>query len=176
MLCYPQQQAFFKDNAMRYITAFTCFYRESKSFLKMKDDPTYCTTSCHITILLQPTMRVKESVAFKALANNSARITNKIGIQMGKKVLKCKLLSNADKKQETINIYSRALSNMDEILLAELDTNTSGKHALVADLLTHPLADITNHLSIPFSNFIDIYKTTHNITTLPHSSLTSSTP
>jgi len=123
-LRYPQQQAVFKDNAMRYITAFACFYRESKSLLKMKDDPTYCPTSCCITILLQPTMRVKESVAFKALADELAGITNKIGIQMDKQVLKCKLLNNSDKKRMTIEIYSRALSNMAEILLAELDTNT----------------------------------------------------
>ena len=42
-------------------------------------------------------------------------------------VLKCKVLNNADKKCETIEIYTKALLNMAEILLVELDTNISAK-------------------------------------------------
>ena len=166
-LRYPQQRAVFKDNAMRYITAFANFYRENKSLLKMKDDPTFCPSSCRIVIPLQPTPRVKESSAFKALADESAGVAKEIGIQLGKMVMKCKLLNNADKKRETIEIYSKALSNMAEILLAELDTNTYDKHALVADLLTHHQTDIIQHLSISLPDFILIYKTTNNIEKLP---------
>jgi hypothetical protein len=112
-------------------------------------------------------MRVKESTAFKDLVDELAGIANKIGIQMGKQVLKCKLLNNVDKKCITIEIYSTALSNTAEILLTEHDTNISRKHARVADLLTHHQSDIINHLSIPLPEFIEIYKTTHNIKTLP---------
>jgi len=168
-LRYAQQRAVFTDNAKRYITAFATFYRENKSLMKTKDDPTYCPASCRIAIPLQPTPRVKESAAFQALADESAGVAREIGLQMGKMVMKCKLLNNADKKRETIEIYARALSNMAEILLAELDTNTTDTHALVADLLTTHESDVINHLSISLPEFIDIYKATNNITALPPS-------
>jgi hypothetical protein len=175
-LRYAQQRAVFRDNATRYITAFATFYRENKSLSKMKDDPTYCPASCRINIPLQPTPRVKESAAFKALADESAGVAKEISLQMGKMILKCKLLNNADKKRETIEIYAKALSNMAEILLAEIDANTSDKHALVADLLTQHQNDVINHLSIPLPDFVNIYKSTNNITTLPSSLANSPHP
>ena len=96
-LHYPQQRAVFQDNALRYLHTFADFYRESKTLLKTKDDPTYCPPSCKITIPMQPTQRVRESTAFKALANESARISNKISLKMAAQVLKCKCLNNTDK-------------------------------------------------------------------------------
>ena len=94
MLRYSQQRAVFKDNAMRYIATFADFNRESKSLLKTKDKPNYCRPSCRITIPLQPTQRVKESTAFKALADESARIATEISLHMAAQVLKCKYLNN----------------------------------------------------------------------------------
>lgn len=96
--CFPQQQAISRDNVFRYLKGFTEFYHESKSLLKMKDDLKYCPPSCKITILLQPTIRVKESVAFRALANESARIMNNIGICMTVQVLKCKDITTLTSK------------------------------------------------------------------------------
>ena len=58
---------------------------------------------------------------------------------------------------------------MAEILLAELDTNNSDKHALVADLLTHHQQDTLNLLSVSLPEFIEIYKSTNNIAALPSS-------
>ena len=41
MLHYPQQRAVLQDNTLRYLQTFADFYRESKTLLKTKEDPTY---------------------------------------------------------------------------------------------------------------------------------------
>lgn len=112
MLHYPHQRAVFKDNAMCYITTFAEFYHKSKSILKTKDDPTYCPPSCQISITLQLTQHIKESMAFKALANESAWIANEICLRMAVQVLKCKCLINADKQRESTKIYTKCLVNI----------------------------------------------------------------
>jgi len=164
-LRYPQQRAVFKDNAMRYITTFADFYRESKSILKTKDDPKYCPPSCRISIPLQPTQRVKESTAFKTLADESARIANNISLQMAAQVLKCKYLNNADKQRESVEIYAKGLANMAEIIIAEINTDSMTKHDLVTDFLSFYEHEALSHLTITIDKFIEIYRTTNKLKT-----------
>ena len=157
-LHYPQQRAVFQDNALRYLQTFADFYRESKTLLKAKDDPTYCPPSCRITIPMQPTQRVRESTAFKALAEESARISKELSLKMAAQVLKCKCLNNADKQRESIEIYAKGLANMAEILLAEVNTSSTTKHDLVADLLSNYELDAIGHINMSLDRFVDIYK------------------
>ncbi len=157
-LHYPQQRAVFQDNALRYLHAFADFYRESKTLLKTKDDPSYCPPSCRVTIPLQPTIRVRESMAFKALADESARIETEFSHKMAAQMRKCKYLNNADKKQESVEIYAKGLANMAEILLAELNTGSTTKHDLVADLLSNHEPDAIGHINMGLDRFIEIYK------------------
>ena len=146
--CYTQQQAVFQDNAMRYITTFADFYHESKSLLRTKDDPTYCPPSCRITIPMQPTQRVREGTTFKALADELAWIANEVSLRMAAQVLKCKYLNNADKQGEPDEIFAKGLANMAEILLAEVNTPSTTKHDLVADLLSNYEVDAIGHINM----------------------------
>jgi len=125
MLHYPQQRAVFKDNAMCYITTFTEFYHKSKSILKTKDDPTYCPPSCRISITLQSTQHINESTVFKALADELAWIANELCLHVAVQVLKCKCLNNADKQRESTKIYAKGLVNMAEIILAEVNMEST---------------------------------------------------
>ena len=150
---------------MRYITTFADFYRESKSILKTKDDPTYCPPSCRISIPLQPMQRVKESTAFKTLADESARIANDISLRMAAQVLKCKYLNNADKQRESIEIYAKGLANMAEIIIAEINTDSMTKHDLVTDFLSFHEHDALSHLTITVGKFIEIYRQTNKLRT-----------
>ncbi len=139
---------------MHYINAFADYYRESKSLVKTKDDPSYCPPSFCITIPLQPMLRVKESIAFKALADESARVAAEISRQMAAQILKCKCLNNADKQHETVELYAKGLANMAEIFLAESHANNTNKHDLVIDLLTQHQQDALSHLPVNLSTFI----------------------
>jgi hypothetical protein len=178
-LHYPQQRAVFQDNTLRYLHTFADFYRESKILLKTKDDPTYCPLSCRISIPMQPTKRVRESTAFKALADESARISHELSLKMAAQVLKCKCLINADKQRESVEIFAKGLANMAEILLAEVNTPSTTKHDLVADLLSNHEVDAIGHINMSLDRFVDIYKevnklpnrlqlTQHNQETNPH--------
>ena len=157
-LHYPQQRAVFQDNALRYLHAFAEFYRESKILLKTKDDPSYCPPSCRITIPLQANQRVRESTAFKALADESARITNEFSLKMAAQLLKVKCLNNADKQRESVELYAKGLANMAEILLAEVNTSSTSKHDLVADLLSNFELDATGHINMSLDRFVNIYR------------------
>jgi hypothetical protein len=157
-LRYPQQRAVFRDNALRYLHTFAEFYRESKILLKTKDDPSHCPPSCKVTIPLQPTQRVKESVAFKALADESARIASEISLKMASQILKCKCLNNSDKKRESVEIFAKGLTNMAEILLAEINTSSTSKHDLVADLLSLHESDTIGHINMTLDRFVEIYR------------------
>jgi len=164
-LRYPQQRAVFQDNAQRYLHAFAEFYRESKILLKTKDDPSHCPPPCRITIPLQPTQRVRESMAFKALADESARISQEFSLKMAAQILKCKCLNNTDKQRESVEIYAKGLANMAEILLAEVNTSSTTKHDLVADLLSHYEHDAIGHTNMSLDRFVSIYKDVNKLPT-----------
>ena len=164
-LHYPQQRAVFKDNTMHYLNTFADFYHKSKTLLKTKDNPTYCPPSCRIKIPMQPTQRVKGSTVFKTLAKESARIANKLSLKMAAQVLKCKCLNNVDKQCKSIKIYAKGLANMAEILLAEVNTTSTSKHDLVADLLSNYKQDTIGHLNTTLARFINIYKDINKLPT-----------
>jgi hypothetical protein len=166
-LHYPQQRAVFQDNALRYLHAFAEFYRESKLLLKTKDDPSYCPPSCRITIPLQANQRVRESTAFKALADESARITNEFSLKMAAHLLKVKCLNNADKQKESVELYAKGLANMAEILLAEVNTSSTTKHDLVADLLSNFELDAIGHINMSLDKFVNIYREINKLPARP---------
>ena len=51
---------------------------------------------------------IKESTAYKALAEELAQVATKISHHMAVQVLKCKCLNNADKQQETLKSLPKA--------------------------------------------------------------------
>ena len=77
---------------------------------------------------------------------------------MAAQVLKCKYLNNTDKQCESVEVFTKGLANMAEILLAEVNTNNITKHDLVADLLSNHEQDALGHLNITLKCFADIYK------------------
>ena len=162
-------------HAERFILAFSTWFYKNEKHKKMKDDADFIPSPAKIGLTLEPFDDVRKSEEYNALAEQLASTISKCQLELRDIILTCTEMNVKALQKNIHKSFAIALPAIAEGFLALDNVKNYSKHHVVADLLDRHQDEIFGHLNISRTDFIILYKTVHELTTLP-SSATIPTP
>ena len=166
----------FQELAEKFILAFSTWYYKDKKLKKMKSDADFIPSPAKVGLTLEPFEEVRKSEEFNTLAERLASVVDTCQREFRDIILACTDLNVKSQKRNIQKSFAIALPAIAEGFLALDNVKNYPKHQVVSDLLDQHQDEMIGHLNVSRADFNEIYKTTHELTTLPTSSGTTNTP
>ena len=163
-LQYPDYRLLFGKYAMEYLTLYAEYYCESKVIQKAEENGFHPgARNCGCYLNFQPRERVKESPAYKTLADESSAIISSTVNSLKDLYLKGLELNSKDRKAELMELLCEALPAFANLVLIDCELEkVFTPHDLVADLLLRHHNELFDSVNMKVEHFTQLYRRHNN--------------